>query len=183
MRGHPVVLIVQDTTELDFTQHPTDDARCLNTELRFGLHEQVHLAVTLDKLCLGVAGSEFFDRTPESLGKSHERRTLPIEQKESFRWLKGFRLACELATECPQTRIGRIADREADIHDIFVEAQQQTGPRADYWSNNFHSPRSTDASSVRNRRYRWAHGRGVRAIATRQIQVVRPLRQPVRTRQ
>ena len=25
-----------------------------------------------------------------------------------------------------------IADREADIDDIFVEAPQQTGPRADY---------------------------------------------------
>ena len=85
MREQPVVLIVQDTTELDFTQHPTDDARCLNTDKRFGLYEQVHLAVTPDKLCLGVVGSEFFDRAPESLGKADERRTLPIEEKESFR--------------------------------------------------------------------------------------------------
>ena len=76
MREQPVVLIVQDTTELDFTKHPTDDARCLNTEQRFGLYEQVHLAVTPDKLCLGVVGSEFFDRAPESLGKADERRTL-----------------------------------------------------------------------------------------------------------
>ena len=67
MREHPVVLIVQDTTELDFTKHPTDDARCRNTELRFGLYEQVHLAVTPDKLCLGVVGSEFFDCAPERL--------------------------------------------------------------------------------------------------------------------
>ena len=132
MREHPVVLIVQDTTELDFTKHPTDDARCLNTEQRFGLYEHVHLAVTPDKLCLGVVGSEFFDRAPESLGKADERRTLPIEEKESFRWLQGYRLACELAAACPQTQIVSIADREADIYDIFVEAQPQTGPRADY---------------------------------------------------
>ena len=76
MREQPVVLIVPDTTELDFTKHPTDDARCLNTEQRFGLYEQVYLAVTPDKLCLGVVGSEFFDRAPESLGKADERRTL-----------------------------------------------------------------------------------------------------------
>ena len=132
MCEHPVVLIVQDTTELDFTKHPTDDARCLNTEQRFGLYEQVHLAVTPDKLCLGVVGSEFFDRAPESLGKADQRSTLPIELKESFRWLKGYRLACELAAACPQTQIVSIADREADIYDIFVEAQQQTGVRADY---------------------------------------------------
>ena len=132
MREHPVVLIVQDTSELDFTKHPTDDARCLNTVKRFGLYEHVHLAATPDKLCLGVVGSKFFDREPESLGKAAERRTLPIEQKESFRWLLGYRLACELAAECPKTQIVSIADREADIYDIFIEAQQQTGPRADY---------------------------------------------------
>ena len=34
-----------------------------------------------------------------------------------------------MAAEYPQTRIVSIADREADI---FVEAQQHTGPRAGY---------------------------------------------------
>lgn len=132
MREQPVVLIVQDTTELDFTKHPTHDARCLNTEKRFGLYEQVHLAVTPDKLCLGVVGSQFFDRAPESLGNTDDRSTLPIEEKESFRWLLGYRLACELAGECPGTRIVNVADRESDIYDVFVDAAQQTGLRADY---------------------------------------------------
>ena len=40
MREHPVVLIVQDTTELDYTLHPPKDAGCLNREQRFGLYEQ-----------------------------------------------------------------------------------------------------------------------------------------------
>ncbi len=69
--------------------------------------------------------AEFFDREPETLGKADERSSLPIEQKESFRWLQGYRRACELAAECPQTQIVSVADREADIYDIFVEAQQQ----------------------------------------------------------
>jgi hypothetical protein len=37
-----------------------------------------------------------------------------------------------LATECPATRIISVADREADIYDIFVEAEQRSGPRAEY---------------------------------------------------
>ena len=115
MREHPVVLIVQDTTELDYTQHPPKDARCLNREQRFGLYEHVHLAVTPDKLCLGVVGSESYDRAAESLGKADERATLPIEEKESFRWLTGYRLACQLAAECPDAQIVSVADREADI--------------------------------------------------------------------
>ncbi len=132
MREQPIVLIVQDTTELDYTQHPPKDARCLNYERRFGLFEHASLAVTPDKLCLGVVGSELFDREADSLGQTSTRRTLPIEEKESFRWLKGYRLACQLAAECPDTQIVSVADREADIYDIFVDAQRQSGPRADY---------------------------------------------------
>lgn len=132
MRELPVVLIVQDTTELDYTKHPPDDARCLNFENRLGLFLHAHLAVTPDKLCLGVVGAEYFDRAAETLGQTSERRMLPIEEKESFRWLKGYRLACQFAADCPETRIVSISDREADIYDIFVEARQQEGPRADY---------------------------------------------------
>ncbi len=41
---------------------------------------------------------------------------------------------CELACECPGTRIVRVVDREADQYDIFVEApqeQERDGPHAD----------------------------------------------------
>ena len=124
--------LLKRSAELDFTKHPPQDARCLNTPERFGLYEHVQLAVTPDKLCLGVVGAEFFDREPETLGKADERSSLPIEQKESFRWLQGYRLACELAAESPQTQIVSVADHEADIDDIFVEAQQQSGPHADW---------------------------------------------------
>ena len=123
MREHPVVLVVQDTTELDYTNHPPRDARCLNYEARFGLYGHDNLAVTPGKLCLGVLSSEYHDRAAETLGKANARRTLPIEQKESMRWLKGYRLACQMADECPQTQIVSVADREADIYDIFVDAQ------------------------------------------------------------
>jgi hypothetical protein len=132
MREHPVVLLVQDTSELDFTKHPAKDARCLDKVERFGLYAHTHLAVTPGKLNLGVVDIDFFDRAPETLGQSDERITWPIEQKESFRWLEGFRLARRLAAELPETQIVSVADREADIYDIFVEAQQQSGSRAEY---------------------------------------------------
>lgn len=126
--AHPVVLILQDTTELDFSSHPPDDAGCLNKVSRFGLYDHTHLAVTPDKLPLGVVGVDEFDRTPESLGKAKERVHLPIEEKESFRWLQGYRLACEMSGEFPDTQIVSIADREADIYDIFMEAERHSTP-------------------------------------------------------
>jgi hypothetical protein len=133
MREHPVVLLVQDTSELDFTKHPPKDARCLNRKERFGLYAHVHLAVTPAKLNLGVVGLDYWDRDPESLGESEDRSALPIEDKESFRWLQGYRLACAAAAAAPLTQVVSVADREADIYDIFLEAQKHdAGPRAEF---------------------------------------------------
>lgn len=126
MKEHSVVLIAQDTTELDYTDHPAEDARCLNRESRFGLYDHTHLAVTPTGLSLGVVGVEYFDRDEEGLGKSKQRSKLPIEEKESLRWLTGYRLACELARDCHETQVVSIADREADLYDIFVEAEKQS---------------------------------------------------------
>ncbi len=128
IQDHPVVLIVQDTTELDFTAHPPEDAKCLNKENRFGIYDHTHLAVTPNQLCLGVVGVEEFDRAAETLGKADERQTLPIEEKESFRWLTGYRLASQLAGKTSTTQIVSVADREADIYDIFMEAEQHATP-------------------------------------------------------
>lgn len=123
-----IALIVQDTTELDYTKHPPEDAGCLNKEDRFGLYDHSSVAFTLEGVCLGVLDVEFFDRTAESLGKTRERRGDPIEAKESFRWLEGYRLACEVARKHPETQIISVADRECDIYDIFLDAQQQEMP-------------------------------------------------------
>lgn len=131
MREQPVVLIVQDTTELDYSTHPPQDARVLNREQRFGMYQHSQLAVTPGGLPLGVVGVEYFDRAPEGLGKSRERAGLPIEEKESYRWLTGYRSACALAEECTETQVVSVADREGDLYDIFVEAEQP-GRRAEY---------------------------------------------------
>jgi hypothetical protein len=126
MREHEVVLIVQDTTELDFTGHPADDALCLNTDTRFGLYYHPQLALTPEQLPLGVVGAESYAREPESLGKAASRGSLPIEEKESLRWLNGYRSAHAAAAECPATQVISVADCEADIYDVFLAAREVT---------------------------------------------------------
>lgn len=123
-----VVLVVQDTTELDYTKHPPEDAGVLNKEDRLGFYDHSHIAFTPERLCLGVLDVELFSRSPESLGKSAERQSNPIERKESFRWLKGYRLACRLAADHPRTQIINVADCECDIYDIFLEAESHDTP-------------------------------------------------------
>ena len=83
--AEPVVLIVQDTTELDYTSHPPRDAEYLNRESRRGLYDHTHLAFTPAGLCLGVLDVHFFARSFESLGKTSERKSGPMETKESRR--------------------------------------------------------------------------------------------------
>lgn len=46
----------------------------------------------------------------------------PLEEKESVRWVDGYRQVDELAEQLPDTRLAYVADREADIYDLFVEA-------------------------------------------------------------
>lgn len=148
----PVVLLVQDTTELDYTDHPTRDALCLNNAGRYGVYQHVELAVTPEQLPLGVLAAQWYDRAPESLGTRAERKHDPIEAKESFRWLQGYRHACEIAAECTQTQVISVADSEADIYDIFGDAQERTGPRAEYVLRAYENRSTTQRHPAAGRR-------------------------------
>lgn len=132
VRQQPVALIVQDTTELDYTAHPPTDSGCLNAAGRRGLFAHVHCAVTPERLNLGVLDIVYHDRDPATLGQTDDRAAWPIEDKESFRWLQGYRLACAVAAAAPETQTVSVADREADMYDIYVEAQKPDGVRAEY---------------------------------------------------
>ena len=59
------------------------------------------------------------------------RKKLPIEQKESQRWIDMLRRGQELASEVPGTRFICVADSEADIYELLAEAETQ--PRRVDW--------------------------------------------------
>jgi len=131
---HPVVLLPQDTTELDFShpKKPVEGSGSLSYEERTGFFQHIQLAVTPERLPLGVVAEMTWGRDPEDYGKNDQRKTKPIEEKESYRWLLGYRRACAVAAAVPGTQIISISDREGDIYECFVEAQTIEGPRADW---------------------------------------------------
>lgn len=53
-----------------------------------------------------------------------KHKTLPIEKKESFRWLQGLRETREVAKQCPDTTCVCLADSEADIYEVFSEDRE-----------------------------------------------------------
>lgn len=129
--GHPVVLVAQDTTELDYTGHAPTGAGPLNYEKQLGFLDHTHLALTPEGLCLGVVGAKIYARSLEGFGESKKRQHDPLEKKETYRWLEGYRLACELNRQVPSQVIS-VADSEGDIYELFAELEKQGAGAADY---------------------------------------------------
>lgn len=133
MSAHPVVLCVQDTTEADYTgKNDIQGLGPLNYETRRGLYLHPTLAITPERLCLGVIDCWSWSRTPGSLGNKDTNRA--IEDKESYRWLEGYRRICEQQADLATTQLVYVADREGDIYDIFHEHDKQAdkGEAADW---------------------------------------------------
>jgi Transposase DNA-binding/Transposase Tn5 dimerisation domain len=134
-RQQSVVLIVQDTTEMDLTrpQQQVVGIGPLATKTRRGLFLHTLAAFTPDGTPLGEVWSHTWTRLDESLElapdvKRKKRKASPIEQKESFRWLEGMRQARQFARQCPETTCVCVADSEADIYELFAEPHGQRKP-------------------------------------------------------
>lgn len=103
------VLVIQDTTVVRSSG---------------GGGDYLHAAIALDEAdgaILGLVDGGFLRR---SSGKKAERRALPIEEKESFRWLEGAEQAASVCAGAG--RITIIADRESDIYEAFALRPQGT---------------------------------------------------------
>ncbi len=122
LRAHPLVLCIQDTTELDYTtKKGIAGLGPLNYETRRGMYLHPTLAVTPERVPLGLLDSYTWVREPGSLGQQKDPNR-PLEEKESVRWVDGFARVNELAEQLTETRLVYVADREGDIDDLFVEA-------------------------------------------------------------
>ena len=132
IRQHPVVLIAQDTTEFDLTRAREKIGGPLGDDKHWGLHDHVALAVTPQRLALGVVSSFTWARDPEDFHKRREARYKPIEAKESHRWLEGHRRACVVAAQCPQTQVVRLSDSEGDVYECLTAAASIEGPKAEW---------------------------------------------------
>lgn len=127
---YPVVLAVQDTTELNYSTHracemlgPIGDRQ----SSAVGLLVHDTMAYNLEGTPLGLIDLQCWARDPEDRGKRERRYELPIEQKESAKWLVSYRAAARLQAECPGTMVVSMGDREADLYELFVEARAREG--------------------------------------------------------
>ena len=125
-----VVLAIQDTTSFNYSTHKEAQGLGLIGSTSDGavgilLHET--LTVNTNGVSLGLLDAQCWVRDPASFGKKAKRRELPIEAKESFKWLKSFTAVSEFQKRLPQTTMVSVGDREADIYELFQLALSQSG--------------------------------------------------------
>ena len=124
-RLHATVLLVQDTTSLNYTSM-REVTRGLGplkqrSNAARGLWVHATVAFTAGRRPLGVSGLETWARP--------EVKPADEAEKESRRWLRGFAQGRELGRACPGTRVVVVGDRESDIYEL-LELQAAHAGRA-----------------------------------------------------
>lgn len=121
-KAHAVVLAVQDTTSLNYNAQPAiENLGPIGTRADrwYGLLVHDTMAFTPTGLALGLVDVQCWARDAQAFGKKHQRASLPIEAKESYKWLKSVQAAARLQAQCPDTLVVSVGDREADVFELF----------------------------------------------------------------
>jgi Transposase DDE domain len=112
------VLAIHDTTELNYQAHSkrTTGLGTVGNGSDQGLFMHPMLTLNADTgACLGLSGLKIWARHRE---KNREHSKLPIEEKESFRWIEVAEQAKNTLSKA--TMITIIADRESDIYEEWA---------------------------------------------------------------
>lgn len=125
--GHSVALSIQDSVTLSFPRAPATEGLGLisETDVR-GLIAHSTLLATLEGMPIGVIAQDAWSREGKREGTREQRQRLPIEEKESYKWIRAMReTRRSFAEQLPPQEIPRlihIFDREGDVHEVFEEA-------------------------------------------------------------
>jgi len=128
------ILILHDTTEFVYYGESAQGLGVLNKGFKGraesyairGVLMHSSLAVTTEGLPLGLTAIKFWSRSKfkgtNALKRSVNPTRVPIEEKESIRWLENLKQSTELLGEAE--RCVHIGDRESDIYELFCAAEQ-----------------------------------------------------------
>ncbi len=135
-KEHDTVLALQDTSYLVYTSHGATEGlgkmslkkgKNIDRIYSNGLVMHTCLAVTTNGLPLGLLDQKIFVRKlrKKESGKARPNDLLPVEEKESYRWLAALKNATDTAED---TEVVTVCDREADFYDLFRQAQDLSAP-------------------------------------------------------
>ncbi|MDA1277071.1 MAG: transposase DNA-binding-containing protein, partial [Verrucomicrobia bacterium] len=127
-----VILCPQDTTTLNYIAHPaTLGLGHIGTKPGKSLGMLLHstLAVSPQGQFLGLLHAHCWTRpTRKKSRRARSRHQKKINEKETFRWLEGFRHVERLAHLYPDHRWVSVNDREGDIYELLQETTPKRLP-------------------------------------------------------
>jgi hypothetical protein len=177
IRTQEVVLLVQDTTFLNYgTTQPKAGMGTVKIKTReeYLLHPTV--AFTPERVNLGVVGMKVWQRPEQPVAQ--QRKSKPIEEKESYRWLEGYQDACKVKQACPTTLVINLADREGDIQEWFVDAMRREPAQRAECIIRAKCNRCLAPGAAQ--RYLWAEMQQTPALGTLTIELARQPERPPR---
>ena len=137
IKGQSLVIVAQDTTELDLTRPRKQVVGTgpMDGSSRRGLFLHLLHGFTPDGTPLGTIHALSWAREEGAESKSkltrHQRALIPIEQKESNRWITTLEQTQRIAAQLPETQFVCVADSEADIYELLVAGMAE--PRHADW--------------------------------------------------
>lgn len=116
-----LVLAANDTCLLDLSTHKTTEGiGPLASEKQQGLLMHNTLAFTEEGVPLGILEQYVWARDAETFAQLEDHKERPIEEKESYKWIRSVDAVIAAHEFCPNTQFVCVGDREADIYDLFV---------------------------------------------------------------
>lgn len=117
-----LVAVIQDSSDLDFDYLKNlEGFEPMHVRIEKGFRIHPLLVTNVHGTPLGVFDALNYTRAKKN--DPRNRNSLSIEEKESYRWLLGYRGACKLKERLPNVTVVSISDREGDIYECLIEAE------------------------------------------------------------
>lgn len=140
-KGFSIILAIQDTSYISYKNHKKTQglgiisARVRSQTTNFQAYELIMhttFAVTTDGLPIGLLDQKISSRPPiaeeaNELRKRSHGKALPIEEKESIRWLESFKKSNNQPA-LKDVKVVTVCNREAGMYDLFEFASSNNAP-------------------------------------------------------
>jgi len=121
-----IVICVQDTTEFNYTGHKltTGLGPIGSSDKAQGMFLHSCMVLRSDGLPFGIIGQKYWVRDSTTKGKKHKRKELPIEEKESYKWIEGLQWVNKRLSRKIK-EIWLAADRESDVYEYLASPRER----------------------------------------------------------
>ena len=143
----PIILIPQDTTSLNYSNLKSTKGlgNIGSSKTTSGIEVHSSIALSEHGEVYGLMAQKQWIRQPENFGKSDKSRArLPIEEKESYKWLETLE---NTGTSFPaDAQVVHICDREGDVFEFFCKAEEL---KTQYLCRRYHDRNISDEDGMK----------------------------------